>query len=505
MRKLLLLAALFTIGAGSANSQNTFVTTLGSLGKETCSGLVETADSGFVITGSSSIGSNEDILLARFDKNGSLLWKKQFGGNLNDAGLAVAELPWGGFIISGHTLSWGVGGDVILVKTDANGDTLWSKVYGTSGDDIGRVVEVTPGGNYRITGVFKAGGTNKPGTIVVDSNGVVLANNYIANQFASPDYRSHYLHGNKMGVTGGSQMMMFTDTLGVYTGHVGYGSTSKSIDACYLPSGHYVMTWWADYGGSNINCGVLMVDTNLNKIWDNKYYTTDDDLPIWVKPDGRGGILLAVSTRNTNFVSKMKVIDLDMQGNIRWAQQYRPGFGNDHLQGDIVVTKDGGYATVASFVNATGDYDIALIKMDSLGNSGCDIQAATFQQLPTLESTPQSALTFAEPLTSNGNSIVTTSVTSAVMLNSHCNSITSVSEINSIPVSVWPNPANSILHIVTEEKNADYKVLDVAGREYQSGKLENSGQINVGNLAKGVYVVKLITGNASGVTKFVKE
>lgn len=54
-----------------------------------------------------------------------MLWTKTFGGTGGDYGNSVQETADGGFIVAGETGSLGAGGgDVFLIKTDANGNAL---------------------------------------------------------------------------------------------------------------------------------------------------------------------------------------------------------------------------------------------------------------------------------------------------------------------------------------------------------------------------------------------
>ncbi|MCK4409978.1 MAG: T9SS type A sorting domain-containing protein, partial [Candidatus Eisenbacteria sp.] len=58
-----------------------------------------------------------------------------------------------GYIISGKTTSFGAGGnDAYLIRTDASGDTLWTRAYGGTGTDKGYYVQLTLTGDYIMTG-----------------------------------------------------------------------------------------------------------------------------------------------------------------------------------------------------------------------------------------------------------------------------------------------------------------------------------------------------------------
>jgi len=81
------------------------------------------------------------------------LWTRRYGGANNDAASCVQQTSDGGYILGGWTYSFGAGGeDFWLVKTDANGDSLWSRTFGGSGSDWCSSVQQTSDGGYVLAG-----------------------------------------------------------------------------------------------------------------------------------------------------------------------------------------------------------------------------------------------------------------------------------------------------------------------------------------------------------------
>jgi len=114
----------------------------------------ETIDGGYIVTGfTSSFGlGGYNFYLIKTDNNGDTLWTKTYGGQDNDYAYEVHQTLDNGFIIVGETVSYGNGSQVLLVKTDVSGDTLWTKTYGGSGNEQGYSVKQTTDGGYIITG-----------------------------------------------------------------------------------------------------------------------------------------------------------------------------------------------------------------------------------------------------------------------------------------------------------------------------------------------------------------
>ncbi|MBK6914186.1 MAG: hypothetical protein IPH11_11270 [Ignavibacteriales bacterium] len=111
-----------------------------------------TYDSSYIVTGYST-SQPSDILLIKYDKNGTMKWLKSFGGDSADIGYSVLETNDRGFIIAGSTESFGSGGkDVYIVRTDSLGEEIWTMTIGGTDDDEARSIKKTFDGGYIISG-----------------------------------------------------------------------------------------------------------------------------------------------------------------------------------------------------------------------------------------------------------------------------------------------------------------------------------------------------------------
>jgi hypothetical protein len=118
--------------------------------------IVEADDGGFAIAGyvdHSSVGTSYDVLLVRTNAGADSLWIRSYGGTGNDEAYHVDVTNDGGFVVAGWTGSFGAGHqDVWLIRTDANGDTLWTRTYGGTRYDYGYCVRATDDGGFVVAG-----------------------------------------------------------------------------------------------------------------------------------------------------------------------------------------------------------------------------------------------------------------------------------------------------------------------------------------------------------------
>jgi len=123
--------------------------------EDDCWSLVQTADGGYALAGwTNSFGAgDQDFYLARTDENGDSLWSRTYGGQYTDWCSSLVQTADGGFALAGYTESFGAGEeDFWLVRTDENGDSLWSRAYGGEGDDECHSLIQTANGGYALAG-----------------------------------------------------------------------------------------------------------------------------------------------------------------------------------------------------------------------------------------------------------------------------------------------------------------------------------------------------------------
>jgi hypothetical protein len=137
---------------GNMQWQKTFGGGNGDVGES----VQQTCDGGYIIAGwTLSFGAGErDVYLIKTDPAGNIQWEKTFGGNQNEWGYSVQQIPEGGYIIVGRTYSYGEHvSNVYLINTDSDGNSRWQRTFGiSSSHDSGNSVQWTCDGGYIIAG-----------------------------------------------------------------------------------------------------------------------------------------------------------------------------------------------------------------------------------------------------------------------------------------------------------------------------------------------------------------
>ena len=308
-------------------------TTFGGSGVDRGYSVVPASDGGYIIAGeTSSFGAgNGDVCLIKIDDSGDTVWTRTIGGGDSDWGSSVIATSDGGYAIVGATLSSGAGnGDVYLIKTDVNGDTLWTETYGGTEPDRGESVIETSGGGYVITGRTSSYGAGSSDVYLIktdDSGDTVWTRTFGGVEVD---------RGKSVIETSGS-------------GYIIVGQTSSfgaGLDDVYLirtdSSGDTV--WTKTFGGAGADCGESVVETS------------------------DGGCIVAGRTSSSGAgLDDVYLLKTDSSGSLVWQRAF--GGADSDWGRSVIVTSDGGYAVMGgTFSFGSGSADVYLIKTDANGD-----------------------------------------------------------------------------------------------------------------------------------------
>jgi hypothetical protein len=120
--------------------------------RQFCNSAQQTTDGGYIMTGE----ADGDVYIVRTDSSGNMLWSRSYGsaGVDYDQGRSVQQTKDGGFAVAGQFQRHGqpVDYDAYLVRTDGNGDSVWTRTYGGKGAQYGEWVRQTADGGFIMVG-----------------------------------------------------------------------------------------------------------------------------------------------------------------------------------------------------------------------------------------------------------------------------------------------------------------------------------------------------------------
>jgi len=304
----------------------------------------ETSDGGLVLVGSTkSYGSGgRDIYLIKTDANGNHLWSKYIGGTGDDEGRSVRTTNDGGLIICGSTTSSGAGyNDLYLVKTDANGNTLFSRTYGGIGGDAGAAVRQTPDSGFVMIGSTGSFGTGYSSIYVVrtDSNGDSL--------WATTYGGTRADFGSSLEVTADG-------------GFAFVGSTSS-------------------FGLGYSDLYLIRTDPSGNVEWQQTYGGTSDDRGYSVNETGDGGFIVAGTTESFGLGINAYLVRTNPIGVQQWDNYYG-GVGSDYCQAVLQDAQLDFYLVGYSYSYSSGGSDVYVVKVQ--GDVQTDVQDRVSEEIP---------------------------------------------------------------------------------------------------------------------------
>jgi hypothetical protein len=365
--------------ASPALAQTSWWRTYGGASEDRGYSVRQTSDSGYIIAGYTWY---YDVYLIKTDASGDTLWTRTYGGTNDDVGLSVRQTSDSGYIIAGYTESFGAGtGDVYLIKTNASGDTLWTRTYGDSSSDHGYSVQQTSDGGYIIAGEtwsFGAGSydvylikTNASGDTLwtrtyggtradggnsvqqTSDSGYIIAGG--TQSFGAGSCDVYLIKTNASGDT------QWTRTYGETYDDMGW-SVQQTSDGGYIIAGITL-----SFGAGGCDVYLIKTDANGDTLWTRTYGGTSYDAGHSVQQTSDGGYIIAGITLTFGAGGiDVYLIKTNASGDTLWTRTYG---GTDNDWGNSVQqTSDGGYI-IAGYTESfgAGSYDVYLIKTDTSG------------------------------------------------------------------------------------------------------------------------------------------
>jgi hypothetical protein len=313
---------------------------------ESAESIQPTSDGGYVIVGNTnSFGAGGyDIYLVKIDAQGDTLWTRTYGGNGSDGGYSMQQTTDNGFIIAGCTSSFGAGGDdFYLVKTDSQGDTLWTRTFGGSSDEQARCVQQTTDGGFVVAGYTMSVDLWSVFVVKTDSQGDTLWTRYY-----EPPYPQ-------------------SDAMGAYT-------IKQTSDMGYVIAGYALVPCMTS------DLLVIRTDSMGDTLWLRIYPDDGDEEGYDICETHDGDFDVTGSNSDLYQDDDVYLVKIDSQGNMVWSRTV--GGASDDA-GYALIRESGGCRMIAGSTSSfgAGGSDFYLIRFGP--DNPPAVQPAGDQAIPT--------------------------------------------------------------------------------------------------------------------------
>ncbi len=297
--------------------------------------IEECSTSGYIMSGSwAGSGPDDfDALLMRLNPHGDTLWTRTWGGTLQDAALCVRETADGGFIIAGYTQRVPGNSDAWFIRTDADGDTLWTSLFDFGDFDFPYCIEQMPGGDF-----IACGGTS--GAPPQDSLDVLVM---------------------RIDGSGRGRWKLILEKPG----------DERAIEICKTSDGNVAVAGFTAMGGDQGDIFMVKVDAaSGDTLWTRTYQDSTHAISSGIREALDGGLVVCGGIMNdVEGWGKAFLMKTDASGDSTWMKEFG-GPGDRQYASSVVVAPDHGYAIGARRdTSGSGDYDFYFLRVDASGDT----------------------------------------------------------------------------------------------------------------------------------------
>lgn len=136
-----------------------------------------TPEEDFVIVGSKETDdiNRPDVWVVKVNQNGDTLWTKTYGSSEEDKAFGVDVFPNNDIVVVGYTdVNDTASPDLWILKLNPDGDTLWTKIIGNEKRDYGNSVKVLQDNTIAIIGRNEVDNEYTNWVLKLDTNGTEL-------------------------------------------------------------------------------------------------------------------------------------------------------------------------------------------------------------------------------------------------------------------------------------------------------------------------------------------
>jgi hypothetical protein len=427
----------------------------------------QTPDSGFIAAGRQGIAPfYEKMVILKTDKYGNEQWNKIIGTGSNSAWANyIVNCTNGGYAAVGYQYDANYRYDVFLVRLDNNGDTLWTKHFGTTAfNEKGNCIKETVNKGFVISFIQSTPDTT--GFLILDSIGNLILEKKYQLFDGAAFYNMNTLSDGGFIACGVAQSDNATHGIIIRTDSLG-----DSL-------------WVKKFIGTN---GAEFYETQQ---------TTDNSIII-------GGTSYTASLGQWNGY----FIKLNLNGDTIWTKNYPIGVSS-YIK-SIHQCNDGSYIAVGSVFHfsppnpSDGNQNIYLLKLDSLGDL---IWTKEFGALAEDEGGYYVRQSYDSGYIVTG--VLDPGNFYLLKIDEGGNLSTGVQSFinNAFALKVYPNPTNDVLFISLKPNLYNLLLTNNQGQIlFQLDNFtNNSTSIDLSLLPNGIYFLQIQSNNFTLTEKIIK-
>ena len=437
-----------------------------------------------------------DGWISKIDITGNFVWKKPIGGSHHDYLTDIIQTSDGNYIACGT--SYSSDGDlssipysttsknIWLIKFNDSG-IIWQQKYGGSGEigyNINTLIKESADGNLHIF----ANSESKDQDI----------QNYYGTSWNDIIYLKLTPNGTIISQKnfGGSEDENLGNFAFTSDGGIVISGSTRSID--FDVSQHIAAT-------GSYDAWVFKIDGSANLVWEKSFKVSYNTSGLSIRELSNHNIIFN-SLDSTTFGDGILTV-LSPNGNVIWRKSYG-GSSIDKID-DVIEMNPNSLFFSGHTYSVDGDLAfnqkgeaIWIAEIDSMGNikSGDTYGGSMMDNGAIITKTNDNSLLLSCASSSNDYDVINPYTWSCwcaegwiVKLNPTTVGIQETQLTNNT-FSIFPNPANDILHINTSTSltSESYSIVNTLGQTILNGKIENDNTtINVQTLQSGIYFLQI--------------
>lgn len=528
------LIILLSLNSFSQEMSREWMTNIGGIGGSIGSDIVGDENGNIYICGYASgkvyfagdsavSNGSQDVLVAKVNPEGELLWAKTIGGKIDDYGSSIDIMENTSLYISGIFKDTAAFGndlliskgdrDLFLAKMDLDGNVAWGKQFGGKGMDVVMKISIE-GENIYATGGYRDTAYFEEETLISYGDEDIFVAKFSKDgdlgwikQLGSDAYEcGQAIEADASGNTYVAAYFRDTcyfplDTL------ISRGSSDLSLSK-FDTEGN--MIWLKHAGGSDFEIGSgLCLDGDNNPHFSGTFgstlYIEDDSLvsggyldAFFLSFNGENGQLIGTNSAGGKAEYESgQAAAADRENNIYYA-----GYHSDtsFFSDESIISRGEEDIFVCKY-NSTGD----LQWVGNVGGEGTDMALGVFVHDNNLYVTGQ----FADTLYSEDDTLFAVSGTDIFLLK-YSLGLSEPQGIEEVEQAfrIYPIPADEFIYIEPNgmmQNDLSIEIIDIQGKILRKERIHNPGRLDVSGLSGGLYILRIAGADSSVLYKFIKN